>query len=59
MRIKAGCCGFAVKGGAKAYYNLFKVIELQSTFYKLPKIQTARKWKEEAPQDFEFVVKAW
>jgi len=57
--IKAGCCGFSVKGGVKAYYKLFDVVELQSTFYKLPKIDTAQKWRREAPQGFEFVVKAW
>ena len=57
--IKAGCCGFAVKGGAKTYYKLFDVVELQSTFYRLPKIETAERWRREAPEWFEFVVKAW
>jgi len=53
--IKAGCCGFAVKGGAKTYYKLFDVVELQSTFYRLPKIETAERWRREAPEWFEFV----
>ncbi len=57
--IKTGCCGFGLKGGAKAYYKSFEVVELQSTFYKLPRIETAQKWRREAPQGFEFVVKAW
>lgn len=57
--IKTGCCGFGLKGGAKAYYKSFKVVELQSTFYKLPRIETAQKWRNGAPQGFEFVVKAW
>ncbi len=57
--IKAGCCGFRLKGGAKAYYKSFDLVELQSTFYKLPRIETARRWQREAPQGFEFVVKAW
>jgi len=57
--IKAGCCGFGLKGGVKAYYKSFEVVELQSTFYKLPRIETAQKWRRDAPQDFEFVVKAW
>ncbi len=57
--IKAGCCGFGLKGGVKAYYQSFEVVELQSTFYRLPRIETAHKWRNGAPQGFEFVVKAW
>jgi len=57
--IIAGCCGFGLKGGAKAYYHSFEVVELQSTFYRLPMVETAQKWRREAPQGFEFVVKAW
>lgn len=57
--IKAGCCGFAAKGGARAYYELFDVVELQSTFYKLPRVKTVEKWRKESPKGFEFVVKAW
>ncbi len=57
--IKVGCCGWAVKGGKKAYFELFNLIELQDTFYKLPKIETAKKWREMAPISFEFTLKAW
>jgi len=57
--IKVGCCGFAVRGGRKAYYKLFKLVELQSTFYKLPMLKTAERWRQEAPEDFEFTVKCW
>ncbi|MEM0090572.1 MAG: DUF72 domain-containing protein [Nitrososphaerota archaeon] len=54
-----GCCGWAIKGGKQAYYNRLKTIELQETFYKLPKLDTVRKWKESAPKDFIFNMKAW
>jgi len=57
--IIAGCCGFGLKGGVKAYYNSFEIVELQSTFYRLPRVETAQKWRREAPQGFEFVVKTW
>lgn len=57
MYVKIGCCGFP--GGKKAYYSLFEVVEVQETFYKLPQLSTAKKWREEAPQNFEFVIKAW
>ncbi len=59
MKIKVGCCGFAVKGGSKAYYEEFQLVELQTTFYKLPRIATAEKWRREAPEDFEFTLKSW
>ena len=56
-KIKIGCCGFAVAQGK--YFRLFKLIEIQQTFYKLPRILTAGKWRKLAPQDFEFTMKAW
>ena len=59
MRLFVGCCGWAVKGGRRAYYERFKTIELQDTFYKLPRVQTAEKWRREAPSDFIFCMKAW
>jgi len=59
LRVKVGCCGFAVRGGLKAYFGRFKLVEVQRTFYKLPRLQTAHKWRSQAPSDFEFSVKAW
>jgi uncharacterized protein YecE (DUF72 family) len=55
--IKVGCCGFA--GAQKKYFELFKVIEIQQTFYQLPEIKTAEKWRMSAPPGFEFTMKAW
>ncbi|NWF94398.1 MAG: DUF72 domain-containing protein [Syntrophaceae bacterium] len=55
--IKVGCCGFPVR--REIYYQTFRVVEVQQTFYKLPRISTARAWREEAPPDFEFTMKAW
>jgi len=55
--IKIGCCGFPVK--REIYYQNFEVAEIQQTFYQLPQIPTGRRWKEEAPLDFEFTMKAW
>jgi len=57
--IKIGTCGWSVKGGKKAYFEKFNVIELQETFYRLPRFDTVRKWREIAPADFEFTVKGW
>jgi uncharacterized protein YecE (DUF72 family) len=55
--IKVGCCGFGVS--QKEYHKLFTLIEVQNTFYQLPRLETAKKWRGTAPQDFEFTMKAW
>jgi uncharacterized protein YecE (DUF72 family) len=55
--IKVGCCGFPVK--RETYYQHFSVVEIQQTFYQLPRVDTGKKWKEEAPSNFEFTMKAW
>ena len=52
-----GCCGFPV--ARQKYYERFRVVEVQQTFYKLPSEETAKRWRAEAPPDFEFTVKAW
>lgn len=54
---KVGCCGFVVS--QQAYFGLFKVVEVQNTFYQLPRLQTAEKWRSAAPAGFEFTMKAW
>ncbi|MGD2125636.1 MAG: DUF72 domain-containing protein [Desulfobacteraceae bacterium] len=56
-QIKVGCCGFAAS--QQEYFKLFKLIEIQNTFYQLPRLQTAEKWRSIAPQGFEFAMKAW
>ena len=59
MEVKVGTCGWSVKGGKDAYFRTFQTIELQETFYRLPKVETVERWRSEAPEGFEFVVKAW
>jgi uncharacterized protein YecE (DUF72 family) len=57
MQIKIGCCGFPV--AKDKYYKNFDVVEIQQTFYQPPEEKTVLKWREEAPEDFEFTLKAW
>jgi uncharacterized protein YecE (DUF72 family) len=57
MIIKVGCCGFPIP--MKKYFMKFKLVEIQKTFYEPPKIETLIKWRQKAPEDFEFSVKAW
>ncbi|MEM1582514.1 MAG: DUF72 domain-containing protein [Candidatus Bathyarchaeia archaeon] len=54
--IKIGCCGFPVSQAK--YYETFKLVELNSTFYKYPSLTTTERWRSKAPADFEFTVKA-
>ena len=53
--IKTGCCGFPK--GMQHYFEEFRLVELQTTFYKLPRLETARKWRAMAPRNFEFTLK--
>ena len=59
MTIKAniGTSGFGI--GRGKYVALFSCVEVQHTFYQPPKISTLERWREDAPPDFEFVLKAW
>jgi len=54
--IKVGCCGYPVAMGK--YYENFPLVELNTTFYRYPKMSTVAKWREKAPVNFEFSVKA-
>ncbi len=51
-----GCCGFPVR--KEIYYGKFDCIEIQRTFYSMPEIKTAIRWKLEAPEGFIFTLKA-
>jgi len=45
--------------GLSRYAELFPIVELQSTFYRLPSIATARGWRERVPEGFLFTLKAF
>jgi len=55
--IHVGCCGF--QKARAVYFRRFSLVEVQRTFYKLPRLETARRWQEEAPAGFTFTLKAW
>ena len=57
MEVYIGCCGFPMS--MEKYFKEFSVVELQSTFYKIPSLDLVKKWREKAPKDFEFSVKAF
>jgi uncharacterized protein YecE (DUF72 family) len=41
------------------YASKFNSIEINSSFYKIPRCRTFRNWKELVPDDFQFTVKLW
>jgi uncharacterized protein YecE (DUF72 family) len=55
---KVGTCGFG-RVKRPEYFRLFPVVEIQHTFYQPPQIETLKKWRADAPADFEFTLKAW
>jgi uncharacterized protein YecE (DUF72 family) len=57
LEIKVGTCGWSLK--RSDYFNNFSCIEIQETFYKMPKFETLKNWRDESPKDFEFTIKAW
>ncbi len=54
--ILTGCCGIAT--GQAEYFRSFPCVEIDSTFYRLPKLATAARWRAAAPADFRFSLKA-
>jgi uncharacterized protein YecE (DUF72 family) len=74
-KISVGCCGWGYlrekefsksierkfRSKLQAYAQLFQSVEVNSTFYRIPKVGTAEKWRREADEmnrQFEFTVKA-
>lgn len=54
---KVGCCGFLV--ARQKYFETFSLVEIQQTFYQPPQSDIVERWRQEAPADFEFAIKAW
>jgi len=57
VKVKVGICGFA-RSQDTIFTNL-RLLEVQTTFYKPMKRSTAETWRQRAPEEFEFTVKAW
>jgi uncharacterized protein YecE (DUF72 family) len=57
LNVKAGCCGF--RTSRVEYTRSLPVVEVQQTFYQPPRAETLARWRAEAPDDFEFTLKAW
>lgn len=52
-----GTCGFCTRQAE--FFRTFRLLEVQKTFYQPPRLKTLERWREQAPEDFEFTLKAW
>ncbi len=57
IMIRVGCCGFQM--AQDEYFSTFNSIEIHKTFYQPPRPNTAERWRDRAPDDFVFTLKAW
>lgn len=74
--IKIGCCGWGylnpsnlnIKTEIKnrtllqLYATIFDTVEVNYTFYRIPKLETVKRWRQEVDllnKDFEFTIKAF
>ena len=57
MEVWIGCCGFCES--QQKYFQDFKTIEIQKTFYQLINKNLAKKWRERAPENFIFNLKVF
>lgn len=56
-RMLVGTCGFCE--AKKKYFQDFKTVEIQQTFYRILEEKTLKRWRNEAPEDFVFSIKAF
>ena len=73
VKINIGCAGWDYNDWVGVFYpkplerynhlefysKFFDVIEINSTFYNIPKKSTVLNWYNQVPPDFKFVVKVW
>jgi uncharacterized protein YecE (DUF72 family) len=55
--LRVGLCSW--QKSHTVYFRNFNLLELDSTFYRLPQLKTAERWRAEAPDGFIFTLKAW
>ncbi|HKW04317.1 MAG TPA: DUF72 domain-containing protein, partial [Nitrososphaerales archaeon] len=71
MKVRTGCISWTYPDWLGSFYPLgtksseflstyarsFDLVEVDSTFYNLPRISTVEQWKEKTPEGFLFSVK--
>ncbi len=54
--IHIGCSGFPINRAG--YFGTLASVEIRSSFIRLPRLDTARRWRQEAPRGFIFSLQA-
>jgi uncharacterized protein YecE (DUF72 family) len=54
--IQVGCCGWPV--GREEYFKRLSTIEIDATFFNMPRLATIAGWRAEAPAGFVFSLRA-
>jgi uncharacterized protein YecE (DUF72 family) len=58
MDLRIGCGGWwYLDGGLPRYSRSFDFVELNTSYYRTPKVSRARYWRRNVPGDFEFSAK--
>jgi len=54
--IRVGCCGWPVS--QSRYQEILSCVEIASSFEQPPQLATAKRWRETAPEEFAFSIRA-
>ena len=55
--LRVGTCGICLRQAE--FFRTFRLVELQQTFYRPPRLSTAERWRRDAGEEFEFTLKAF
>jgi len=73
VKINIGCAGWDYKDWVPSFYpkslekynrlnfysRFFDLIEINTTFYNVPKYSIVKKWNGRVPEKFKYVIKVW
>jgi uncharacterized protein YecE (DUF72 family) len=57
LALHVGPCGICMRQAE--FFRTFRLVELQQTFYRPPRVATAERWRRDAGAGFEFTLKAF
>ena len=55
--LRVGTCGICLR--QSEFFRTFRLVELQQTFYRPPRVSTVERWRRDAGESFEFTLKAF
>jgi uncharacterized protein YecE (DUF72 family) len=55
--VRVGTSGFCIR--QQEYFDVFDAVELQPSFFRQPRLASAQRYRADAPQEFEFILRAF